>query len=254
MTCDIRLLEPNNVCINLKLLKLFRFLHVCDPKSKKIFNFNVNHLACYIINCVIGCIVIYGLMGYVTEKEDVFIITNDIMTMYCYIIIYLCLVKIITLTYKAKNIWNLLHVTSIHFLTSTQCQKHIGILQKYRKKSIKITNYVSALTIITSSLWVLYPLVLMLLQKYDVYQSNQRFENILNLRYPVTINFYNNNVGKFYIMELSITVILSYTQVVTEVFFICFCLIFIAQFEMIKNAYKNVNGELNSENINSETI
>jgi hypothetical protein len=254
MTFDINLLKPNEVSINLKLFKLYRFFHLCDLKNKTIFNCNVYHLAYYIISFVVGGIVIYGLMGYVTEKEDEVIITNDILIMYCCIVYYLCLVKIITLTYKTKNIWNLLNVIRMHFLTSTQCQKHIGILQKYRKKSIKITNYISILSFITTFLWILYPLVLMLLQKHDVYQLNQRFENIFNLRYPVTISFYNNNFGIFYIMEVSIIVILLYMHVVTEVFFISLCLTFIAQFEMIKRAYENVNGELNSENTNSKTI
>ncbi|XP_060842462.1 uncharacterized protein LOC132922785 [Rhopalosiphum padi] len=252
MTFDISLLKPNEVCINLKLLKLFCFFHLCDPKSKTIFNLNVYHIAYYIISFLVGSIVIYGLIGYVTEKEEVFNIANDIQIMFVCIIYYTCLVIIFTFIYKANNIWNLLDVIRMHFLTSTQCQKHIGILQKHRKKSIKITNYISFLTIISTILWVLYPLVLMLLQKEDAYKSNQRFENIFNFRFPVTNSYYNNNFFIFYIIELSIGLPLAYMHLVSEVFFISLCCVMIAQYEMIKRAYENVNSELNYENSNKQ--
>jgi hypothetical protein len=166
----------------------------------------------------------------------------------------MCLIIIFTFISKANNIWNLLNVIRMHFLTSTQCQKHIGILQKYRKISIKITNYISFLTIISSILWFLYPLVLMLFQKEKAYKSNQRFENIFNFRFPVTNSYYNYNFVIFYIIELFIGLPLAYMHSVNEIFFISLCCVMIAQYEMIQIAYKNVNSELNSENTNSKTI
>ncbi|XP_060836193.1 uncharacterized protein LOC132918876 [Rhopalosiphum padi] len=250
MTFDISLLKPNEVCINMKLLKLFRFFHLCDPKSKTIFNLNVYQLVCYIINFMVGSIVIYGLMGYVTEEKIVIIIANDIQIMFCCILYYLCLVKTITIFHKAKNIWSLLHVSSIHFLTSKQCQNHIGILYKYREKLIKITNYISVITIVVIIQWCLYPLLLILLQKEHANQSNKRFENIFNFRFPVTISYYNNNFVIFYIIELSIGLTLAYMHLVGDIFFISLCCVMIAQYEMIQIAYKNVNSELNYENSN----
>ncbi|XP_025192333.1 uncharacterized protein LOC112592486 [Melanaphis sacchari] len=248
MAFDLAILEPNEVSINLKLFKLFRFFHLFDPKSQKIFNFNVYYLAWFIINCVIGCILVYGLLGYFTETEDVFDITFHLQLVFCYLLYYLALLKIITFLYKAHNFCDLLHVTRMDFLTSTHCQTHIGILYKYRNKSIKITNLISSFGILTTLEWILFPLMLQLLQKEDLNQLNRRFENIFNLRFPVTSHFYNNNYVIFYIMESSIAIFLLYVTVVIDLFFISVCYVMIAQYEMIKRAYETVNRKPNSEN------
>ncbi|CAH1716755.1 unnamed protein product [Aphis gossypii] len=250
MTFDKSLLEPNEVSINLKLFKFIRFFHIFDPNIRKICNINVYHLAFHIINCVIGCIVIYGLLGYFTEMEDVFNIINQIQLMFCILIYYSSLLKIITFLYKANNIWDLLLVSKINFLTSTQCKTHIDILHKYRNKSIKITNIISTIGVVTTLEWIMYPLLLQLLQKEDANKSNQRFENIFNFRFPVTINYYNNNYVIFYIMESFIAMYLLYIYVAVDVFFISVCYVMIAHYEMIKNAYGNINTELISENNN----
>ncbi|XP_026815408.1 uncharacterized protein LOC113555223 [Rhopalosiphum maidis] len=250
MTFDIRLLEPKEVSLNLRLFKLFRFFHLFDPKTRKFYHFNVYHLVWYFINFVIGSIVIYGLSGYFTEMEDVIDIVFNLQLMFCCLIYSLSLLKIITFIYKANYIWDLLRVTHLNFLTSIQCQTHIGILHKYREKSIKITNYLSVFAITITIQWCLYPLVLLLLQKEDANQSNRRFENIFNFRFPVTISYYNNNYVIFYITETSFEMFLLYVYVVIDIFFISICYIMIAHYEMIKKAYEGVNSECNSENNN----
>ncbi|XP_026814358.1 uncharacterized protein LOC113554633 [Rhopalosiphum maidis] len=251
MSFDITDMEPNEVSINLKLFQQFRFFHLFNPKTKKFCNFNVYHLALYIINCVIGCTIIIGLMSYFTLEDDTLNIADDVQSMFCCLLYIVCLIKMTSITYKANIIWKLLHVTSIRFLTSTQCQKHVGILKKYRQRSIKITNYISVFSIITTIQWCFFPLALMLLQKEDANQSNRRFENIFNFRFPVTTVYYNNNYFIFYFIEVSIIMILLYTHILSDIFFISLCYVMIAQFKMIKRAYENVNSELNSEN-NSE--
>jgi hypothetical protein len=94
----------------------------------------------------------------------------------------------------------------------------------------------------------------MLFQKEKAYKSNQRFENIINFRFPVTNIYYNNNFLIFYIIELSIGLPLAYMNLVSEVYFISLCCVMIAQYEMIQIAYKNVNSELNYEKSNSKSI
>jgi len=71
-------LEFGEVAINLKLFKLFRFYHLFDPNSENICKFNVYHLAWYILNCVVGCIIIYASLGCFTGTENVIdIILNN---------------------------------------------------------------------------------------------------------------------------------------------------------------------------------
>ncbi|CAH1716757.1 unnamed protein product [Aphis gossypii] len=250
MTFDKSILESNEVSINLKLFKFIRFFHLFDPNIKKICNLNVYHLAWYIINCVIGCIVIYGLLGYFTEKEDILNIVNQIQLMFCGLLYYSSLLKIIIFLYKANSIWDLLRVSHMNFLTSSQCKTHIGILHTHRNQSIKITNFISGFGIVIALEWIMFPLLLQLLQKEDVNKLNQRFENIFNFPFPVTINYYNNNYVIFYIMESFIAMYMLYIYVVVDVFFISVCYVMIAHYEMIKRAYENVNTELVSENNN----
>jgi len=247
-------LESDEVAFNLKLFKLFRFYHLFDPLSKKLCNVNVYHIAWYIINCVIGCIIIFGLLGYFTEMEDVIDSIFHIQLMFCFLLYSLSLLKIITFLYKANNIWDLLRVTHIHFLTSTQCQAHIGILHKHRNISIKITNLISGFAILTTLEWILFPLVLRLFSKTDANDSNQRFENIFNFRFPVTVSEYNNYYFIFYILESFIAIFMLYVYVVTDLFFISVCYVIIAQYEIIKRAYEVVNCEPSSENNNGKSI
>jgi hypothetical protein len=116
MAFDKSVFEPNELSIHFKLFKLFHIFHLFNPKCKKLWNFNVYHLAWYTINCVICCTITFGWMGYFTEKEDVFNIINDIQIMFCSISYYLCLVKWITFVYKANDTWNLLNVTRIIYI------------------------------------------------------------------------------------------------------------------------------------------
>lgn len=254
MTFDISLLEPKEVCINLKLLKLFHFFHLFDPKIKTICNLNVYHIALYIIICVIGCSIMFGMMGYFTEARNELNIANDVQLIFCCIVYFLCLIKIITFFNKANDIWDLLRVTCINFLSSTHCQKNVGILHNYREKLIKTTNYISVILIVLNIQWTLFPLVLLWLQREDENQSSQRFENIYNFRFPVTTSYYNNNFVIFYIIENSIVTFMCYTHLISEIFFISLCCVMIAQYEMIQIAYKNVNSVLNYENSNSKSI
>jgi hypothetical protein len=110
------------------------------------------------------------------------------------------------------------------------------------------------LGIMNAILYTMYPLVLMLLRKENANQSNRRLENILNFRFPVPVNYYNNNYVIFYIMESCIVMFLLYMHIVSEVFFVSLCFVMIAQYEMIKRAYENFNGELICENNNGKSI
>ncbi|KAE9535088.1 hypothetical protein AGLY_008380 [Aphis glycines] len=250
MTFDKSLSKSNEVSINLKLFKLIHFFQLFDPSIQKMCNINIYHLGCHVMNCVTGCIVMYGLLGCFIEMEDRLNIVNQIQLMFCVLIYYSSLFKIITFLYKANNIWDLLRVSHVNFLTSSQCKTHIGILHKYRNKSIKITNMISTIGVVTTLEWIMFPLLLQLLQEEDTNQSNQRFENIFNFRFPVTINYYNNNYAIFYFMESFITMYMLYIYVAVDVFFISACYIMIAHYEMIKRAYENINTELISGNNN----
>jgi len=186
--------------------------------------------------------------------EDVLNIVNKILLMFCGSHYYSSLIKIIIFLHKANDIWDLLRVSHMNFLTSTQCKTHIGILHTHRYKSIKITNCISGFGIMTGMEWMMFPLLLQLLQKEDANKSNQRFENIFNFPFPVTINYYNNNYVIFYIMESFIGIYMLYINVVVDVFFISVCYVMIAHYEMIKRAYENINTELISENNISKSI
>lgn len=138
----------------------------------------------------------------------------------------------------------------VHIVSSTYWNSP----HKHRNKSIKITNVITiAFAIVTTLEWILFPLMLRLLSKTETSYSNQRFENIFNFQFPVTVSEYNNNYFIFYIMESFFPIFLFYRNVMNDVFFISICYVIIAQCDIIKLTYTIVNFEQSSENNNGKS-
>lgn len=79
--------------------------------------------------------------------------------------------------------------------------------------------------------------------------ANVRLWNILNLRFPVNIEFFNRNFIGFYTLELF--VILSYTLcpmiIIFDTCFISFCRVIVAQYTIITRAFATVGFDVNSQ-------
>lgn len=249
---NINSFESENVAINLELFKFFRLHHIFNRKySKSFLNFNIYRLIFFVITLITLLILLVVLFSTFTETEDTI---DDIQMMKLFLIYtnyFRIILIVITCIYKANDIWNLFDVARINFLSAKNCQKHIRILHEYREKSIKITNYLCFFIIGTFIFWTLTPFVFNANSSsvpYDEVNANRRKESMFNFLFPVSVHVYNKYYFIFFFMEVFISIYMSYVNFVFNIYFISFGCTFIAQYEIIMQAFKHIGYDNNYRN------
>lgn len=242
-------LENNEVAVNLELLKTLRILHIFDPNSPKIFNYNVFRLASVLAMVISLCIVVYGLFGFIngtelTENMDSLTVIQFINT---YIMCFQGIVKTVIFTYNADKIWDLLDLCRLNFLTSKICQT-TRILYNYRKISIILTNFIANFGFAIILMWSISPLFINAFNLINSDISILRYENIFNLLYPISLSVYNQNYFLFYFMEALVNVFSGYVIIQTNVILVTFFLVLIPQYEIIFSAFENLGHKYDIQN------
>jgi len=235
-------LQSHEVVFNLELFKKLRICHIFDPHSAKIYNYNIYRLVCIALTASIIAINLYGLLGFIVKMEDTVDEIDVIRILYIHMHVFLCVIKISVCIYNADKIWNLLDVTRINFMKSAQCLKHLKILYEYQKTSIKITNFVYVLLKISIMVWMMFPLLLNIMAAADR-GGKQRYESILNFRFPITIHLYNSFFFFIYIIELEVLFVMAYSWLVVGILLISFFYVFTAQYEMCAQAFEMIDHE-----------
>lgn len=237
-------LEVHDVAINLELYKLFRFYYVFEPSQSKIFGFHFYRFTGILITVFIQSCVLFGLLGCFMEMED----TLDYIELFVFVFVnlsnFLSVIKICVFTYKANDTWDLFEVTRIHFLKNERCLKYGDeILEKVRNKSIKLTNFIFGFAFMTCIIWMIYPLVVNFFMLATDQINNQRYQNVFNMRYPVTINTYNQYYLVFYAIEVILAAFILYNSILIDTFLVSFCWVIIAQYEILTKAFENIGYE-----------
>jgi len=233
--------EVSDVAINIKLYKLLRLYHLFEPNSTEIFGYHFYRFTAILITVFIQLFVLFGLLGCFMEMEDTINDIEQFIFIFVNLSNFLSVMKLCVFTYKAKNTWDLFDVTCIHFLKSEKCCKYRNeILEKVRNKSIKLTNFLFGFATMTFIIWTIYPLVVnFFLIKTD--QNNlQRYQNIFNMRYPVTINTYNQYYFFFYTIEMILGFFILYNSILIDTFLVSFCWVLIAQYEILSEAFGSI--------------
>lgn len=217
----------HDVAINLKLLKQWHFYQIFDSSNRKVFGLNV-HQICFVMFAVVDqCFVCYGNAGSVFEKDDVVTNIDYFLIFYTNIHTYLSLWKFIVYLYNAKKILKVLNVTQVNFLTSETCCNYGEIPHKYRDKTIRFTNWYIIFSIVVIIQWLIYPLRI---NKFIISgNSNVRYKNIMNLRYDVSTQTYNQYIIIFVLMETTTLLFAMYFMVMTDLILISFCSAIITQ-------------------------
>jgi len=233
-------LEINDVALNLALFKRLRFYHVLEPNGIKFFNYNVYRII-YII--LIACIIfvnLCGLLGFILRTEDNFDEIGFIQLIYCHLHSLQIVFKISVCIYNADKIWNVLDVTRINFIKSTLCSKYIKILYESRDISTKITNFLCVFITITISVWLIFPLLLNIM---TIDGNKQRYENIFNFRFPVTIHVFNYYYIFFYATEAIVLLYVGYSILIIDILLISLVYVFTAQYRIHAKAFENIGHE-----------
>jgi len=241
--------EVNDVAIDISLYKLLRFYHVFDPSSSKIFGFHFYRFTGILLTVFIQSCVLFGLSGFFMEMED----TLNYIELFEFVFVnlsnFLSVLKICIFIYKANDTWDLFEVTHTHFLKSEQCCKYRDeVLEKVRKKSIKLTNFIFGFAFMTFVIWMIYPLAVNFFMLATDQINNQRYQNIFNMRYPVTIKTYNQYYFVFYGIEVIMGAFILYNSILIDTFLVSFCWVIIAQYEILTSAFGNIGDEATFQN------
>jgi len=232
------IMKINDVIINLKLLKLYGFYQMFDPTCPKIYDRNAYLLLLIVITFFSQLIFVFGTLGFFIEMEDKYSPFEVVFYLYALMHTSISLWKLWIIFYNADKIWKLFDVTKLNFLWSEN--KNINTLYKSRYTNIRLTNLYFISSIMIFVIWKSIPLVTYMFTTLD---EGQRNKNIINLRFPVTVSFYNQNFLMFYMLEwLSYTNII-YIMIVTETFFISFCYAIIGQYKSLEEAAKQIGHE-----------
>lgn len=134
-------LQNHEVAINLALFKRYQFYHIFNPNGSKLFNYDTYKLTNIMFIMAVITYNIFSAMCFFTDTIDTINSIDLLLMIFIYFIDVISLLKISVLLFDADQIWELFDLTRLDFLTSKRCRNNVGILCKYRDKSITITNF-----------------------------------------------------------------------------------------------------------------
>lgn len=240
MMDDLRIEE---VSINLKLWKLYRFYHMLKPNNTKIFNCNVYRLILFIYGAIVNCVVLYSTIGFFVEMDDIISDVDIFLILFVMINFFFCSWRMCIILSKVNTICDVLKVSQLNFLKSKECLKHLNVLHEYRDRTIKITNYFFVFSVIVLVQWIVFPIMVITFTASEV--ENTRLPNIMNLRFPVSTQTFNQYYFIFYLMEIAISTFPIYVIIVTDTLIMSFSLVIISQQEVLNRAFKSIGYEEN---------
>lgn len=243
--------------INLTLFKIIGFYQLVDPNGPKMFGYNVYKLVNITLITVTTVITVVGLSGFVytsnNSKDDIFKIMQLLFYIAC---ITVGNMKMIIIIYNAKQIWNLFNIAHESFLSSENCRKYYLNLKCCGKRFERTFQWYIFIFFMTAFLWIVVPIII--LNNHQIghtkTQNNENtyMINVVNLKYPITVNTYNTFYKFIYVMEVMIVLYSAYGLVAFDTFLIAILQLISTHYEIISLAYENL--ECNVKNQYSEFI
>lgn len=247
-------MEPNTMAtfndhtaaISFKILKQFGFYQMFELNTKKIFGWNVYQFSYITLIVVTQCLIVFGNCGFLFEIDDTINNIDLFLIIFSILFNYLIVSKVIILMFNKSKILQLLDVTDLKFLKSKQCRDNIKIFYKYRNKILQLTKLYFNFTVLVITQWVFYPIIInsFILKKTE----NQRLENIINRRYPITVNTYNQYYVLYYVIEMILAVMSLYLVAITDILLLSIGWAIIAQYKILTISFKNIGHNVNLQN------
>lgn len=229
-----------NYIIDLVLMKVVGSYQLLNPNTPtKPFGCNVFKLAgilslMYLTLVVMLCYLsIYYLLYDFTEvvKYTMLIIATSFALLKLYFIIR-----------KSNRLWEFIRFTSIDFLPYHGHQKNILI--DARAVSMKMSKIITLGWITIIIVWILSPIIIpgnyINVKSKDGKTYNRYRYNMLNLIFPISAEFYNNNFRLFYLLETIALILYGYSMMVFDCLVISMCLTITYQLKMIALSYSKL--------------
>lgn len=241
-------LKSENIMINLPLFKLCGLYRILDQNRRQydfnVFHCNVYGLAVVAIAFILMVVSLVTFLNIFVEYQIDNFIESDyelIQLLLFYTTMLRAIVIAFTFVFNAKKICESFDVTHIDDnLLARICRKYVRILWKYRGTVNMIFKYFKVILNTGLIFYWTYPLMFKLYSSDD---AGQRKTNIFKLPYPVNTHFYNEYYPIFYVTEMMMSFLTYFSFMIFNFYFISFCYIFIAQYEVISLAYEDVGND-----------
>lgn len=228
-------LTEDEVLINLRIFKRYRFYQLFDPNSKKIFNYNAYRIYNILFIVIVMLCHIFSATGLYTKMNTIDDI-NVLLILFNYFNNILSLLKIIVFLNKSDQIWDFIDLTRLDFLTSARCRNYEQILYKRKDKLIKVTNLFFILSVIVFFIWMLFPLV-------TKNNPDERRQNVFNMLYPVSTSNFIRYFYLFYAIEVIMGIFILYYTTLIDMFIVTFCWATIIQYDVLGRAFESIGYE-----------
>lgn len=234
----MKALQDEEVVMNLKLLKRARFFHVFDPDSRKIYNWNVFLIPIITTNVVSQCVPFLVLMGFFVHGLSSLSNIDFFLVLFIILYNYITLFMLIRILNKSTLIWTLFPVTKFDFLTGATCARNTEILNEYRTKATRVTNFFLGLIVVVLIQWAFIPLALNLFTRNE--NGNRQMQNVFNYHYPVNTRAYNQYYLVFYLLEIMQLYSIGYIVLILDIILITFYYPLIGQYKVICRSFESI--------------
>lgn len=235
-------LQNHEAAFNLAFYKRFCFYQIFDPNTPKMFGYNIYKVNHAVIMVTVLCSIVYITSGFFMEKVDKIGNIELLMIVFFFLNMVLALIKMTIFFQKPEEVWSLMNIARVDFLTSRLCRKNMNILKDFRDKSIRITNMLNWFAIFAYTVWLMIPLILKMSITLD---PNQRTQSIFNLPFPVKTDTFNNYYWLFYTWELFLGYFILYYTTILDTFVMSLCWVIMGQYDVLTAAFSNVGDDEN---------
>lgn len=226
--------KTDTYIINVPLMKITGLYQILSPNSPKF-------KGCNIFKCIVLIEMIFSIMIITEFFLNAYYFRNNIYAVTQYLMYTVSaissLTKLYTLIKYSDTFWNCIQLSSINLLSYKYHNKQILVIGKNNSKLYSTLFTCLWLSIVFA--WVVSPLILKN-QFIELKHGNgtYRYEyNILNLVFPVTDKFYNENYMIYYVIEFTGTMIWGHGAMLFDVLSISMCITFSSQIKTITNSY-----------------
>lgn len=231
-------LRDDESIINMALFRRFHFYQIFNPNSLKIFDFHVSRLIGVAVAAAVLCGLVFSAFSFVADTGNTVDRMDLLLIMFVYIINGISFVKTYAFLCKADVVWDLFDLTRADFLTSNRCRRNTAVLHRRRELSIKVTNYYQYYVMVVLAVWLIIPFVVNAFVTTG--SPNARYQNIFNVRYPVTASVYNQYYYVFYGFESLVGLYLLYNGTLVDNFLFSMCWTIISQYEVLNLAFASI--------------
>jgi len=224
---------------NIRLLKIMGLYQILDPKSDKLFGYNIYHIA---VILAISYVCPFSVMLFVDGIYfwNYYKVESIIHLSIAGYILFLCY-KMMKIIRHSDKLWECLSITRFDLLScSDQYNKPMEVC---RKRSILYMYTHAVFSYFPVFCWVICPLIFnnIFYTISDIKGSTNNYHmNVINVYVFISDETYNEFFGVFYVIEIIFTILTVMFLNIFNIHFITMCMAISGQLQTICSAFESV--------------